>query len=119
MPIRWKRAEGARPGRSLYCLAVPLAAAVAPVLKGVAVVGVAHRLFQEAVALYPAPLLGPAELGPDVGREAVEQVEECARIASRQSAGKGEGLPAGVGQHPCGDALGGTPGLVFMDLICL
>ena len=115
--MRWNRAEGAQARPFPYRLAIPFAAAVAPVLEGVAVVGVTHRLLQETVALYPAALLGASELGPDVGREAVEQVEQRRAVSAGQGSGKGEGLAAGVGQHPGGDALGGATAFILMDLV--
>ena len=98
-------------------LAVALPAAAAPILEGVVVVGVAHRLLQEPVALYPAPLLRPPELGANLRGEAVEQVEKGRAVPAGQCAGKGEGLAAGVSQHPGGDALGRAAAFILMHFV--
>ena len=97
-------------------LAEALAPAGAPVLVGV-VLRVAAGLLQEAVALDPAALLGVGEVVAQLRREPVEEVEESAGIASHQSPGQAEGLADDVGQHPGGDALGGTAPLVLVNLV--
>ena len=90
--------------------------AVATVLHRVVVV-LADGDLLEAVPLYPAVLVGAIELRPEVRAEPVEQVEERRAVAAHQGPRQAEGLAAGVGEDPGGDALGGTPPLVLMDLV--
>ena len=112
--VEQRRGREARP--LPHHLAVLAASAVPAVLHRV-VVGLADGVLLEAVALYPAVLVGAPELRPDGGREPVEQVEQRARIASGQSAGQAEGLAAGVGEDARRDALGRTSPLIFMNLV--
>ena len=62
-------------------LAVLAASAAFAVLHRV-VVGLADGVLLEAVALYPAMLVRPLELRPDLRREAVEEVKQCTCIPS-------------------------------------
>ena len=105
MPIRWKRADGARPGLSRAVLRYPLRRLLRPVLHRV-VVGLADGDLLEAVPLNPAVLVGTPELRPDLRREAVEQVEDGRGVAAEEHPGEAEGLPAHVGEDAGGDALG-------------
>ena len=89
--------------------------AVAPVLHRVVVLADGDLL--EAVPLYPAVLVGALELRPEVRAEPVEQVEERRAVPSHQRPAEAEGLTAGVGEDAGGDALGGTPPLVLVDLV--
>ena len=97
-------------------LAVLAAPAASAVLHRV-VVGLADGVLLEAVALYPAMLVRPLELRPDLRREAVEQVEQCTCIPSHHGAGKTEGLAAGVGEDTGGDSLGGASPLELVALV--
>ncbi len=116
LPMRWKRAAGASPGRSPDDLAVLPPAARAPVLERLAVVA-PDRVLDEAVALDPAALFPASELLPDLRREPVEQVEERRGVAAHERAAQRERLAAGVGEDAGSDALGGTPALVLVDLV--
>ena len=79
-------------------LAITPPTAEASVLDGVAAVGAAHGVFDEAVAFDPAMLLRPPELRPDRRAEPVGQVEERRGVAAHERAGQGEGGAAGVGE---------------------
>ena len=116
LPMRWKRAAGASPGRSPDDLAVLPPAARAPVLERLAVVA-PDGVLDEAVALDPAALFPASELLPDLRREPVEQVEERRGVAAHERAREAEGLPAGVDEDAGGDALGGAAALVLVRLV--
>ena len=64
-----------------------------------------------------ASLLIVLEIVPDLRREPVEQVEQRRGVASGEGAGQCEHLAAGLGQVASGDALGGAPRFVFVELL--
>ena len=90
--------------------------AVAPVLHRLVVV-LSDGDLLEAVPLYPAAFLGALELRPEFRAEPVEQVEERRAVPSHEGPTQAEGLAAGVGENPGGDALGRTPPLALVDLV--
>ena len=116
LPMRWKRAAGASPGRSPDDLAVLPPAARAPVLERLAVVA-PDGVLDEAVALDPAALFPASELLPDLRREPGEQVEERRGVPADERAGEAERLPAGVDEDAGGDALGGPSSFVLVRLV--
>ena len=65
LPIRWKRAEGTRPGLSLTTLRYLRRLLLRPSSMASSS-GFPHGALLEAVAFYPAVLLGATELRPDL-----------------------------------------------------
>ena len=87
LPMRWKEGAGHKARPLPHHLAVLAPPAEPPVLHRV-VVGLADGVLLEAVPLYPAVLVGGAEVRPDLRAEPVEQVEQrlsCSRPSTSRT----------------------------------
>ena len=114
--MMWKRAEGTSPGLSRTVLRYLRRLLLRPSSRGV-VVGLADGDLLEAVPLNPAVLVGAPELRANLRRKPVEQVEDGRGVAAEQGSRQAEGLAAGFGEDPGGDALGRAARLKLMHFV--